>query len=85
MFVFIWFTSLSMTISISIHVAANGIISFFLWLRNIPFYICTTSIYKIFATLSLCILIIEKQKDIKNEIVYNLITLDNHYFGIFYF
>ena len=29
-FVFVWLTSLSMTISRSIHVAANGIISFFL-------------------------------------------------------
>ena len=29
MFVFLWFTSLSMTISRSIHVASNGIISFF--------------------------------------------------------
>ena len=31
-FVFLWLTSLSMVISRSIHVAANGIISFFLWL-----------------------------------------------------
>ena len=34
-------TSHSMIISRSIHVAANGIISTFLWL-NIPLYICTT-------------------------------------------
>ena len=31
-FVFLCLTSLSMIISRSIHVAANGIISFFLWL-----------------------------------------------------
>ena len=33
----------SMIILRSIHVAANGIISFFLWLSNIPLYIGTTS------------------------------------------
>ena len=32
-----------MIISRSIHVAANGIISFFLWLSNIPLCICTIS------------------------------------------
>ena len=38
----IYFTySLSMIISRPIHVAANDIISFFLWLSNIPFDICT--------------------------------------------
>ena len=42
-FVFLCLTSLSMIVSRSIHVAANGIISFFLWLSNIPLYICTTS------------------------------------------
>ena len=31
----VWLTSFSMTISRSFHVAANGIISFFLWLSNI--------------------------------------------------
>ena len=36
-------TLLSMKISRFIHVAANGIISFFLQLSNIPLYICTTS------------------------------------------
>ena len=35
MFVFVWLTSLSVITSRSIQVAANGIISFFLWLRNI--------------------------------------------------
>ena len=39
----IWVTSLSMTLSRSIHVAADGIISFFQWLSNIPLYICATS------------------------------------------
>ena len=34
---------LNMIISRSIHVAANGIISFFLWLSNIPVCIYTTS------------------------------------------
>ena len=38
----VWLTSLSMIISRYSHVAANGISSF-LWLRNIPLYICTTS------------------------------------------
>ena len=36
-------TSLSMTLSRSIHVAANGFISFCLWLSNIPLGICTTT------------------------------------------
>lgn len=34
--VFIWLTSLSVTISRSIHVDASGIVSFFLQLRHIP-------------------------------------------------
>ena len=34
------FTSLSMIISRSIHVPANGIIAFFLWISNIPLFIC---------------------------------------------
>ena len=38
-FAFVWPTSLSMITSRSIQVAANGIISFFLWLNNIPLYI----------------------------------------------
>ena len=38
-FVLLWLTSLSMTISSSIHVAANDIISLFLWLSNIPLWI----------------------------------------------
>ena len=42
MFVFHCLTSLSM-ISRSIHVPADGIISLFLWLSNIPLYIYTTS------------------------------------------
>ena len=50
-FVFVWFGSLSMRISRSIHVAINGIISFFLWLSNIPLciYVCVClCIYPIF-------------------------------------
>ena len=39
-----WLTSLSMIIASCIHVAANSIISFFLWLSNILLYICTTSL-----------------------------------------
>ena len=39
-----WLTSFSMIISRSISVAANGIISFFLWLSSIPLYIYTTSL-----------------------------------------
>ena len=35
--------SLSMRFSSSIHVAANGIMSFFLWLSSIPLCIYTTS------------------------------------------
>ena len=42
-FVFLWLTSLNMTIFRSIHVTANGIISFFLWLSNIPLYRYITS------------------------------------------
>ena len=30
----------------SIHIAANGIISFFVWLSNIPLYICTVSFHR---------------------------------------
>ena len=37
----LWLSSLSMIISRSIHVAANGIISlFFLWLSSIPLCVC---------------------------------------------
>ena len=36
-------TSLSMIVSKSIHVAANCIISFFLWLSDSPLYICAPS------------------------------------------
>ena len=44
MFVCLWLISLSMITSRSTHVAANGIISCFLWLSNIPLCICTTSL-----------------------------------------
>ena len=40
--IFVWLPPLSMTLSRSVHVAANGILSFFLRLSNIPLYICTT-------------------------------------------
>ena len=46
----IWYmslTSLSMIIFGSIHVAANSIISFFLWLNTIPLCLCTTSFLSI--------------------------------------
>jgi len=36
LFVFVWLISLNMIFSMSIHVAANGNILFFLWLTNIP-------------------------------------------------
>ena len=39
MFVFLWLHSLNVIISLSIHVAANGIVSSCLWLRNIPWYL----------------------------------------------
>ena len=43
--VFVFLSSHSMIISSCIHVAANGIISFFLlWLSCIPLYICTTTL-----------------------------------------
>ena len=38
-------------ISRSIHVAANGVISFFLWLSSISLYICATSYLAIHAML----------------------------------
>ena len=51
-FVFVWLTSLSMIISRSIHVAANGIISFFLWLSNILLYIYIYHIFFIDSTVN---------------------------------
>ena len=42
-FVFLFLTSICMTVSRSIHVSTNDSISFLLWLGNIPLYICTTS------------------------------------------
>ena len=38
-----WLSSLCMTVSRSIHVTANDIILFLLWLNNIPLYIYITS------------------------------------------
>ena len=40
----VWLTSLSMTISGSIRVTANGIALFFLWLSNLPLCVCTSSL-----------------------------------------
>ena len=45
-----WIPSLSMIISRSIHIAANGIISFFLWLSSIPLYMY--SIFFIYSSVS---------------------------------
>ena len=39
LFFSLWLTPLSMIISISIHVATNGILSFLLWLSNIHIYV----------------------------------------------
>ena len=44
-FALLCLTSLSMIMSGSIHFAANGIISFFFQLSDIPLYICTTSLF----------------------------------------
>jgi len=41
----VWLASLTMTISRFIHVAANGVHLFSLWLGHIPLYICTTLFY----------------------------------------
>ena len=40
-FLSFWLTLLSMIISRSILVLANGVTSFFLWLSSIPLYLCT--------------------------------------------
>ena len=65
-----------MTISMSIYVAANGIISFFLWLSSIPLYIliCTTS------SLSIHLLYHLLSKDF--DILIHLLILVN--FGIYF-
>ena len=39
-FVFVWLISLSMMPSRSVHVVTNTRICFFLWLKNIPLYMC---------------------------------------------
>ena len=41
----VWLTSLTMTISRFIHVAANGVNLFLLWLGHIPSFICTIFFY----------------------------------------
>ena len=43
LFFSVWLTSFSMMIPRSIHVVANTIILFFLWLSHTPLYTCTTS------------------------------------------
>ena len=43
-----------MTISRFIHVAVNGIISFFLWLRNIPLYVCMYVCVYIYIYIYIC-------------------------------
>ena len=42
-----WLTSLSMIISNCIYIAADGIISFLLWLSSFPLCLCTTSSWSI--------------------------------------
>ena len=49
---FVWLTLGSMIVSRSIHIAANSIISFFLWLSNIPLSICSTSFLSIYLSMS---------------------------------
>ena len=40
----VWLTPLRIKISRFIPVSVNGVISFLLWLSNIPLYVCTTSL-----------------------------------------
>ena len=42
-FVFLYLSSLCMTVSRSIHLTTNNSFHFFLWLSNIPLYICATT------------------------------------------
>ena len=49
---FVWLTLGSMIVSRSIHIAANSIISFFLWLSNIPLSICSTSFLSSYLSMS---------------------------------
>ena len=55
-FIFVWLTLCSMVISRYIHIAANSIISFFLWLSNIPLSICSTSYLSIYLSTSFPVL-----------------------------
>ena len=52
-FISFWLTSLCMAVSRSIHFSTNHPNNFFLWLSNIPLYMCTTS------SLSIHLLIIQ--------------------------
>ena len=45
-------TSLNIIISRSVHVVANGIISFFLWLSGILLFIYTTSLLSVYGHLN---------------------------------
>ena len=55
-FIFVWLTLCSMIMSSSIYIAANSIISFFLWLSNIPLSICSTSFLSIYLSMSFHVL-----------------------------
>ena len=46
----------------SIHVVASGIISFFLWLSNIPLHICPTSSDEVSSILTVCDAITEPHR-----------------------
>ena len=54
-FVFLWLTSLSMTISRSIHLTADSNTSFFLWLSNLPLCVCVC--IHIYMKMSICMYI----------------------------
>ena len=55
-FIFVWLTLCSMIMSSSIYIAANSIISFFLWLSNIPLSVCSTSFLSIYLSMSFHVL-----------------------------
>ena len=55
-FIFVWLTLCSMIMSRSIYIAANSIISFFLWLSNIPLSVCSTSFLSIYLSMSFHVL-----------------------------
>ena len=55
MIVFLWLTSFSVIISGSVHIAENGIISFFSWLSSIPVCVCVCVCVCVYTTSSLSI------------------------------